>query len=142
MNLLNSNDFWQFSCSFYEQREHQQTLLALQNKQGKNVNLCLLLHYLDSLGLKTDRKQLNILVATISKLDQNVMQPLRAARAHLKANQAAISDYSNIRKELLSAELKLEKQQQQMLIDAVNEFNLTPCSTPNNSALYMDIQAL
>lgn len=136
MNLLNSNEFWQFSCAFYEQCEHQQTLLALQNKQGKNVNLCLLLHYLDSLALKIDSKQLDILVTAINEFDQNVMQPLRAARAYLKANQTEVADYTAIRKDLLSAELKLEKQQQQMLVDEVNNMDLIEQAEPNNIAFY------
>lgn len=137
MNLLNSDDFWQFACTFYEQCEHQQTLLALQNEQRKNVNLCLLLYYLDSLALKIDSKQLNILVASLSEFDQNVMQPLRTARAYLKANQTEIADYAAIRKELLSAELKLEKQQQQMLIDKINNMDLIEQKKPNNIALYV-----
>ena len=137
MNLLNSDNFWQFSCAFYEQCDNQQTLLALQNQQGKNVNLCLLLHYLDSLGLKIDSNQLDILVATISDFDQNVMYPLRTARAHLKANQVTINDYTSIRKELLSAELKLEKQQQEMLIDAVNGMDLAKQEAPHNIRMYL-----
>lgn len=137
MNLLNSDNFWQFSCAFYEQCDNQQTLLALQNQQGKNVNLCLLLHYLDSLGLKINSNQLDILVATISDFDQNVMCPLRTARAHLKANQATISGYACIRKELLSAELKLEKQQQQILIDTVNCMDLAKQAAPHNIEMYL-----
>ena len=137
MNLLNSDDFWQFACAYYEQSEHQQTLLTLQNEQGKNVNLCLLLHYLDSLALKIDSKQLDILVTAINEFDQNVMQPLRAARAYLKANQTEVADYTAIRKDLLSAELKLEKQQQQMLVDEVNNMDLIEQKKPNNIALYV-----
>ena len=137
MNLLNSNDFWQFACTLYAKPEQQQTLLDLQNQQGKNVNLCLLLYYLDSLNLTISQTQLNELEQSISEFDKQALKPLRATRAYLKANKTEITDYAAIRKELLSAQLKLEKQQQHMLINAVNGFALVACTAPNNNALYL-----
>lgn len=137
MNLLNSNDFWQFACTLYAKPEQQQTLLDLQNQQGKNVNLYLLLYYLDSLNLTISQTQLNELEQSISEFDKQALKPLRATRAYLKANKTEITDYAAIRKELLSAELKLEKQQQHMLINAVNGFELVACTAPNNNALYL-----
>ncbi|WP_024606944.1 TIGR02444 family protein [Pseudoalteromonas sp. TAB23] len=137
MNLLNSDHFWQFACTLYAKPEQQTTLLALQNQQGKNVNLCLLLLYLDSLNLSINAQQLNTLINVISEFDTHALQPLRAARSYLKANQNTISDYATIRAELLSTELKLEKQQQHMLIEAVNEFELIEHAAPNNIELYM-----
>ena len=137
MNLLNSDHFWQFSCTLYAKPDQQQTLLALQNQQGKNVNLCLLLLYLDSLNLSINTQQLNELTQVVSDFDTHALQPLRAARSYLKANQNAISDYATIRAELLSAELKLEKQQQHMLIETVNELELVKLSEPNNIELYV-----
>ena len=137
MNLLNSDNFWQFACTLYAKPEQQQTLLDLQNQQGKNVNLCLLLYYLDSLNLTISQTQLNKLEQSISEFDKLALKPLRATRAYLKANQTEIADYAVIRKELLSAELKLEKQQQQMLINAVNRLELVTCTAPDNSALYL-----
>ncbi|MBB1277129.1 TIGR02444 family protein [Pseudoalteromonas sp. SR43-3] len=137
MNLLNSDHFWQFACTLYAKPEQQKTLLALQNQQGKNVNLCLLLLYLDSLNLSINTQQLNELTQVVSDFDTRALQPLRAARSYLKANQNAISDYATIRAELLSAELKLEKQQQHMLIGTVNELELVKLSEPNNIELYV-----
>ncbi|BDF95841.1 TIGR02444 family protein [Pseudoalteromonas sp. KAN5] len=137
MNLLNGDDFWQFACQLYSEDGMQARLLDYQNQQGKNVNLCLLLYYLDSLNLTINKAQLNKLEQCISELDQQVLTPLRATRAYLKANQTTISDYAAIRKNLLSAELKLEKQQQQLLITTINSFALTPCSTPSNTKLYL-----
>ena len=137
MNLLNSDHFWQFACTLYAKPEQQKTLLALQNQQGKNVNLCLLLLYLDSLNLSVNTQQLNELTQVVSDFDTRALQPLRAARSYLKANQNAISDYATIRAELLSAELKLEKQQQHMLIETVNELELVKLSEPNNIELYV-----
>ena len=137
MNLLNSDHFWQFACTLYAKPDQQTTLLALQNQQGKNVNLCLLLLYLDSLNLSINTQQLNELTQVVSDFDTRALQPLRAARSYLKANQNAISDYATIRAELLSAELKLEKQQQHMLIEAVNEFELVKHTEPNNIELYL-----
>ncbi|KDC52100.1 MULTISPECIES: TIGR02444 family protein [Pseudoalteromonas] len=141
MNLLNSDHFWQFACTLYAKPEQQTTLLALQNQQGKNVNLCLLLLYLDSLNLSINTQQLNELTQVVSEFDTHVLQPLRAARSYLKTNQNTISDYATIRAELLSAELKLEKQQQHMLIEAVNELELVKLSEPNNIELYVKISS-
>jgi len=137
MNLLNSDHFWQFACTLYAKPDQQTTLLALQNQQGKNVNLCLLLLYLDSLNLSINTQQLNELTQVVSDFDTRALQPLRAARSYLKANQNTISDYATIRAELLSAELKLEKQQQHMLIETVNELELVKLSEPNNIELYV-----
>lgn len=137
MNLLNSDNFWQFACDLYSKGDMQTRLLNYQNQQGKNVNLCLLLYYLDSLNLTISQTQLNKLEQSISEFDKLALKPLRATRAYLKANQTEIADYAVIRKELLSAELKLEKQQQQMLINAVNRLELLACTAPDNSALYL-----
>lgn len=137
MNLLNSNDFWQFACRLYSEGDMQARLLGYQNQQGKNVNLCLLLYYLDSLNLAISQAQLNKLAQSIREFDQQVLKPLRATRAYLKTKQTEIADYAVIRKELLSAELKLEKQQQGMLIDAVNKFELVTYPEPNNISLYL-----
>lgn len=115
----------------------QTRLLDYQNQLGKNVNLCLLLYYLDSLNLAINQTQLSKLEQSISEFDKQALKPLRATRAYLKANQAEVTDYAAIRKALLGAELKLEKQQQIILIDEVNSMNLTPCATPNNSDKYL-----
>ena len=117
----------------------QTRLLDYQNQLGKNVNLCLLLYYLDSLNLAINQTQLSKLEQSISEFDKQALKPLRATRAYLKANQAEIADYANIRQELLSTELKLEKQQQQILIDAANEFEFLEAVRPNNMSLYITL---
>jgi uncharacterized protein (TIGR02444 family) len=137
MNLLNGDDFWQFACDLYSKGDMQTRLLDYQNQQGKNVNLCLLLYYLDSLNLAISQAQLNELEQSISEFDQQVLTPLRTTRAYLKANQTTIADYAVIRKELLSTELKLEKQQQQMLVEKVNTLTLEPDSRATNVMLYV-----
>ncbi len=137
MKPLNSEVFWQFACRLYDEEGMQTRLLGYQNQQGKNVNVCLLLYYLDSLELALNESQLNQLELCIGEFDQQVLKPLRTARAYLKANQSEIADYTTIRKELLSAELKLEKQQQQMLIDSVNTCTLTSNPKADNLKLYI-----
>ncbi|XQF92750.1 TIGR02444 family protein [Pseudoalteromonas espejiana] len=137
MNLLNSDNFWQFACTLYAKPEQQHTLLALQNQQGKNVNLCLLLLYLDSLKLSVNTDQLSTLIESVDEFDTQALKPLRSARSYLKANQETIADYTKIREELLSTELKLEKQQQQILIDTANKFEFLEAVKPNNIELYV-----
>ena len=65
------------------------------------------------------------------------LQPLRATRAYLKTIQNEISDYPTIRKELLSAELKLEKQQQQLLINKANTMVFTQRKNAENIKIYI-----
>ena len=137
MNLLNSDDFWQFACTLYAKPGQQHTLLALQNQQGKNVNVCLFLLYLDSLKLSINSEQLSVLIDSVNELDTQALKPLRATRKYLKANQHTINDYAKMREELLSAELKLEKQQQQILIDTANKFTFLEAVKPNNIQQYV-----
>ena len=137
MKPLNSEQFWQFACKLYSKDGMQTKLLGYQDQQSKNINLCLLLYYLDSLDLAVTPSQLSELESCIAEFDQQALQPLRATRAYLKTIQNEISDYPNIRKELLSAELKLEKQQQQLLISTINRMELSPTLKVDNLRLYI-----
>jgi uncharacterized protein (TIGR02444 family) len=137
MKPLNSEEFWQFACHLYSEDGMQAKLLSYQDLQGKNVNLCLLLYYLDSLELAVTLSQLSELESCIAEFDQQALKLLRATRAYLKTIQTEISDYPTIRKELLSAELKLEKQQQQLLIDTANTMIFTQHTYTKNIRLYL-----
>jgi len=137
MKPLNSEQFWQFACQLYSKDGMQTKLLGYQDQQGKNVNLCLLLYYLDSLELAVTPSQLSELESCIAAFDQQALQPLRATRAYLKTIQTEISDYPTIRKELLSAELKLEKKQQQLLISKINRMELSPTLKVDNLRFYI-----
>ena len=137
MKPLNSEQFWQFACKLYSKDGMQTKLLGYQDQQGKNVNLCLLLYYLDSLELAVTPSQLSELESCIAEFDQQALQPLRATRAYLKTIQNEVSDYPIIRKELLSAELKLEKKQQQLLISTINRMELSPTLKVDNLRFYI-----
>lgn len=93
--------------------------------------------YLDSLKLSINAEQLCALIASINEFDTQALKPLRSTRKYLKANQHTISNYAKIRQELLSAELKLEKQQQQILIDTANKLSFLEAVKPNNIELYV-----
>ena len=137
MKPLNSEQFWQFACKLYSKDGMQTKLLGYQDQQSKNVNLCLLLYYLDSLELAVTPSQLSKLESCIAEFDQQALQPLRATRAYLKTIQNEVSDYPIIRKELLSAELKLEKKQQQLLINTANTMIFTLHKQAENIRLYL-----
>lgn len=137
MKPLNSEQFWQFACKLYSKDGMQTKLLGYQDQLSKNVNLCLLLYYLDSLELAVTPSQLSELESCIAEFDQQALQPLRATRAYLKTIQNEVSDYPIIRKELLSAELKLEKKQQQLLIDTANTMIFTLHKQAENIRLYL-----
>ena len=107
-------DFWQFSLSHYAQAGVPLACLSLQNSYQGNVNLALLLHWLDcqhqSLSDSAQQQLITCLAAS-----ENLLQHYRTMRDRLKP-QLDEAGY----KQLLTFELKLEKGQQQDLIAQLN----------------------
>ncbi|BBN80143.1 hypothetical protein PA25_01280 [Pseudoalteromonas sp. A25] len=138
MSTLDEQAFWQFSCAVYQQGSVQHTLLTLQNEQHKNINLCLLLYYLDTLNLQLSHTTFVHLDALCQSLDAHLLAPHRKIRRSLKAQFITHSEYSEIRQQLLQSELQLEKLQQSELIRALNQGATTLKNPSNNLALYLN----
>lgn len=121
MSLL-AEDFWQFSLRHYSKAEVREACLLLQNQYQGNVNLALLLTWLDnqSLDLKDWQVLLSALEATNALLTS--FRPLR-----IQAKASA----SHLYPQMLSFELEIEQQQQADLIAAVNQQSLNTTSSPS-----------
>ncbi len=119
MSKLTADTFWQFACNVYSKNGVQPLLLELQDEQQKNVNLCLLLLFLDSLKLHLTQEQFAALDSVAALSDAQLLNPHRLTRKNLKTHHAHRSDYAAIRKQLLDTELALEKLQQGLLLAAL-----------------------
>ncbi|MFC3033347.1 TIGR02444 family protein [Pseudoalteromonas fenneropenaei] len=128
---LSASAFWQFSCALYEQPHVQETLLQLQNEQGKNVNLCLLLCYLDTLALQLPDAALARLESVCQAFDSRYLIPQRTIRKQLKQALASHHLYAKAKAALLSAELQLEQLQQALLIETLADLHFETWAQSN-----------
>ncbi|MCG9766999.1 TIGR02444 family protein [Pseudoalteromonas piscicida] len=138
--MLSREDFWQFACEFYSRPQMQSRLLSLQDTAGKNINLCLLLCYLDTLALTITPNTLAALEKTAKQFDQAVLKPQRAIRHTLKTHHQDYQDYQDyqkLRAAMLTAELELEKRQQALLLETLKRFSSAPLQSSSNVLLYL-----
>ncbi|MEO2269092.1 TIGR02444 family protein [Pseudoalteromonas pernae] len=134
---ISAEQFWQFSLSIYADEQVQKSLLHWQNEHGLNINLCLLLAYLDCHQLAISAAALTELEACILDFDSQALKPLRGIRGYLKKHQTEITQYPQLRKQMLELELAFEKQQQQQLIATCQTLALVQDIRPNNLQLYV-----
>lgn len=138
---ISAEDFWHFSCGvyninrLYHKDKQPYSLLELQNKFNKNVNICLLMLYLDELKVSISQETLNKLILTIADFENSFLLPLILLRLRLKKTD--ISLYSKMRKMLLDAELSMEKHQQSQLINTINNCEITPTQSIENLYAYL-----
>lgn len=136
--MLSTEQFWLFSCQYYENKDAQKTLLALQNEHNKNINLCLLLLFLEKYGLTLALTEIKQAAKVCLKTDEPLLLPHRQIRAQLKQCFANEADYSSIKAQLLKTELAIEKLQQTHLIAFVTECNLERHTSPDNLSFYLE----
>lgn len=123
---ITCDKLWQFSLSYYEQRGIKEACLTLQNQYHGNVNLLLILKYLEShnFGLTpAGIQQLQQALKATDHLLLHYRNLRRAAKRHLP---------EALYREALQFELELEKQQQADLVNTVNA--LAPAS-PSDAKL-------
>ncbi|WP_042151463.1 MULTISPECIES: TIGR02444 family protein [unclassified Pseudoalteromonas] len=143
LQKVSAEDFWHFSCDLYSKNElykkdkQEYSLLELQNKFNKNVNICLLMLYLDKLNISICQNTLYKLIVAISEFEKNYLLPLRALRLRLKAEKSDISLYAKMRQTLLDSELLMEKHQQSQLINALKNYETSPKKDIDNLQLYL-----
>ncbi|MBB1463882.1 TIGR02444 family protein [Vibrio splendidus] len=110
---------WQFSLQYYSVRGVKDACLALQNQFHGNVNLLLLLKWLDEQQLSFAEEDWHKVQQCLSR-SETLLHSYRELRKHLKP-QVVDSLY----REALQFELQLEKQQQSDLVDCINSLQLT-----------------
>ncbi|CAM4264570.1 TIGR02444 family protein [Pseudoalteromonas byunsanensis] len=138
MNKLSEQAFWNFSCQLYRQGGAQNTLLMLQNERQKNINLCLLLLYLEKLQLQIREVDVTRLIQLCLQLDAQLLAPHRAIRSELKQRYVRHPHYQKLREQLLQSELQLERFQQTELLTLTQQLVLQPLSPSHNLSLYLN----
>jgi uncharacterized protein (TIGR02444 family) len=118
---LQTDRLWQFSLDYYSKSAHSSALLTLQDSYGANVNLCLLLIYLQMHNLPIDVSQIDALHSEVSFFNKTYTSPLRQTRSLFKLSLQELPNYPALKAHLLNAELELEKHEQQILINVYNK---------------------
>lgn len=110
-----SNTLWQFSLALYPKM--QSLCLDWQDRFGLNVNLLLLLCYLEQQQLSLTSQQLQQLAAKLNNFSRQFTQPLRTLRRSSSSASLAATQQQHLKQTLLQAELSLEQLEQQLLLE-------------------------
>lgn len=127
--------FWQFSLAHYP--DQQVALLDWQNTYQANVNLALLCQFLDQQKLCLSQPDLIQLHQAAKRFETQFTEPLRHLRQLYKTSESQFGNYAVIRQHLLAAELEIEKEQQQRLINSLDGLSLIKGS--NNWSTYQHL---
>lgn len=111
---------WQFSLSYYSARGVKDACLTLQNQYHGNVNLLLLLKWLDEQQLTFEEAEWHHIQQCLGR-SESLLLSYRELRKHLKPHVV-----DSLYREALQFELQLEKQQQSDLVDCINRTALIP----------------
>ncbi|RYU44006.1 TIGR02444 family protein [Aliivibrio finisterrensis] len=130
--LLTSEAFWSFSLSHYKKQGVQQAALELQDKHHGNVNLALLLTWLDSFNIYFSPSHFSCLEVSLSQSDE-LLQTYRQLRKKIKKAQEP-----TLYQDALRFELQIEKQQQNDLITALLRIPLQVKTTEKSPSLLSD----
>ncbi|MDE1265390.1 TIGR02444 family protein [Vibrio aestuarianus] len=109
---------WQFSLQYYSVREVKEACLSLQNNYHGNVNLLLLLKWLDEQQVSFAEHHWQTVQDCLSR-SETLLHSYRDLRRRLKTNLP-----DTLYREALQFELQLEKQQQSDLVDCINALSL------------------
>lgn len=127
--LLIGEVFWSFSLSHYNKEGVQQGVLTLQDQHHGNVNLALLLIWLDSLSIGFPTPDIKTLETALISTDTLLFSYRKLRKAIKKtANTSLYQDALNF-------ELQLERQQQADLIEALLRIPLKQVTTIDTSLL-------
>ncbi len=113
-NKPSAEALWQFSLALYP--KVQPLCLNWQDSFGLNVNLLLLLCYLEQQQLSLSAQQLLQLTATLDNFSSQFTQPLRALRRNSSNANLPDPQQQLLKQSLLAVELSLEQLEQQLLL--------------------------
>ncbi|OOE74115.1 TIGR02444 family protein [Salinivibrio sp. ML290] len=123
--MANPADLWQFCLHHYGKPEVKQACLKLQDEHQGNVNLALLLAWIEQHGYGLAPESLSQLKHALSR-SEHLLIAYRHLRRDLKPRVG-----SGQYKKMLNFELSLEKFQQQDLVEALNRQTwLTDTASP------------
>lgn len=142
--LANADDFWKFCLQHYNKPEVQKACMALQENYKGNVNIALILAWLEFGGFSLSNSSVLALEHSLKKTEP-LLRRYRLLRRDIK-DQLSKGAYQKV----LNFELALEKTQQQDLIECLNAQTWHPDTNkaledyfknlhPDAIALYPDI---
>ncbi|HEY0923023.1 TIGR02444 family protein [Rheinheimera pacifica] len=111
---ITADKFWQFSLQLYPQVKA--LCLQWQDELGVNVNLLLLLCYLEQQQLSLSAPELQQLAAQLDNFSAQFTKPLRALRKNTVIAAVTPAQQQSLKQALLQAELTLEQLEQQLLL--------------------------
>lgn len=111
---LTAAALWQFSLAFYP--EVKSVCLQWQDELGANVNLLLMLCYLERQQLSIGRQQLQQLHAELEGFSARFTRPLRQLRRSVSESGLDAAMQQQLKQTLLASELELERLEQQLLL--------------------------
>ena len=115
---LSLERLWQFSLQYYSVREVKEACLNLQNQFKGNVNLLLLLKWLDEQQICFREQDWHRVEECLGR-SEALLLSYRELRRKLKLHLP-----DTLYRESLQFELQLEKQQQSDLVDCINSIHL------------------
>ncbi|ELV8626524.1 hypothetical protein ATY35_05710 [Vibrio cidicii] len=128
--LLTLERLWQFSLQYYGVKEVKAACLSLQNQFNGNVNLLLLLKWLDEQQLSFDEEEWHKLQSCLGR-SETLLHTYRELRRQCKQHLP-----DTLYREALQFELQLEKQQQADLVECINTLALRPNHTEPLTQVY------
>lgn len=128
--LLTQEALWQFSLAYYAESGVKEACLSLQNNYNGNVNLLLLLKWLEANHLAFNLEQWPKVKASL-ETSEHLLTQYRQLRKQLKPQ---VPD--TLYREALNFELSLEQLQQSHLIDTVNHLPLASSLSPHLVDMY------
>ncbi|MFC1236912.1 TIGR02444 family protein [Vibrio sp. F74] len=114
---------WQFSLQYYNVRGVKEACLSLQNNYHGNVNLLLLLKWLDEQELIFDEHDWTKIQHCLHRTEELILH-FRTLRKKAKSHLPA-----TLYRESLEFELLLEKQQQSDLVNCINSIEFSTNKT-------------
>lgn len=123
----NTENFWNFSVKAYTQNGADKILLRLQNDFGLDINLILLLLWLEQNSYFINETVFNKLLSVSNSWQTTKLRPFRKKRQQARNTP--------IYQALKDEELELEKQEQSALIKTLQGTNSLPYSQTLNSYL-------
>lgn len=113
-DTITADSFWQFSLQLYPRVKP--LCLQWQDELGVNVNLLLLLCYLEQQQRSLNAAELQQLAAQLNNFSMQFTQPLRALRKNSTIAAVTPTQQQSLKQALLQAELTLEQLEQQLLL--------------------------
>ncbi len=112
--LFDHAEFWDFSVRTYAVKGVMESCLWLQDKEHADVNLLLLMAWLDDTETALTNQHIQNLIRISEEWQKNRLQPLRTARKTISKNAP---EY----RQALATELETEKQEQCAFVDYLND---------------------